>query len=159
MVEENTPEQDWLQPFRQIESHTGIPAEPSVTDLAEADEDSFIRVYDIEGTGGELYVETGPAVRDDGHIVEGGLGLAGDFEGDPIKEFRKQLMDENATGYIEPVYEEPTITDAGRLAVPIDYDPDVLVETIEAAVQTAQEYQDVQDELRETFEEQAEALL
>jgi len=159
MVDENTSEQDWLEPFRQIESHVEIPAEPSISGIAGPEEDTFVRVYEIKGTGGELYIETGEAVREDGYIVEGSLGLAGYFKGGLIKELREQLMNTNATGYIEPVVEESRRTDTGRVAVPTDYDPEVLDETVEAAIQTAQEHQTVQDELRETLDEQAEALL
>lgn len=159
MVDENTSEQDWLDPFRQIESHVEIPTEPSVSGIAGPEEDTFVRVYEIEGTGGELYIETGQAVREEGHIVEGSLELTGEFKGDAVKNLREQLMNANATGYIEPVREEPRRTDAGKVAVPTDYDPEVLDETVEAAIQTAREYQTVQDELGETLDEQAEALL
>lgn len=145
--------------FGQIEEHPGIHVEHSVTEIVEEEGDSFVHGYDIKGTGGQLYFETGPAVRNNGQIMDGGLLLAGDFEGDPLTNLRRQLTEEHETEYITPVGENPGPADAGSIEVPLDYDPEVLEETVEAAVQTAKQYQDVQDALRDTFDEETEELL
>jgi len=147
--------------FGQIEEHPGIHVEHSVTEIVEEEGDSFVHGYDIKGTGGQLYFETGPAVRNNGQIMDGGLLLVGDFKGAPLTNLRGQLTEKNGSGneYISPVFEYVGPADAGSIEVPLDYDPEVLEETVEAAVQTAKQYQDVQDALRDTFDEETEELL
>lgn len=148
-----------IEAFGQIEEHPAIHVEHSVTEVVEEEGDSFVHSYDIEGTGGQLYFETGPAVRDNSHIMDGGLLLVGDFEGDPLTNLRRELSEENETEYITPVGENPGPGNAGSIEVPLDYDQELLEETVEAAVRTAQQYQDVQDALADTFEEEMEGLL
>jgi len=74
-----------------------------------------------------------------------------------MDEFKEELIWENQAGYLGEM--ESKRGDYPGIEVPTDYDPDTLDETIDTAIQVVQQYQETQDRLEDTLEQQAEKHL
>jgi hypothetical protein len=106
--------------------------------------------YEIEGTDAVIRIWWSEYQRKDGKMAEAELAFTDEFRGQKVREVEDTIVEQYSAPYFEQVSTEHTTV--ADMDLPENYDQEDWEESVETAVEAAQELQEYHDALHDVSE-------